>query len=254
MRYMYLTLGILAASAVLLLALGTALQFGKAYWLLSGYNTMSKEKKKNVDAEGLAQFSARLCYGMAGIILLAALFLYLEQSVPAMLMFFALLPLSIYAIFKSQKYDGNTRNEDGSMKKSTKIMLGVFTGFMVIVAAAVGALLYFGSLPAEYWVGEDTLQITGMYGEKIAYEEIAAITLEEKMPELQYKTNGSDLGDIKKGYFSARDLGRVKLFLDDASRPPYIYVEAASGWRIMNKKDPVETEELYQKLSEAWSK
>ena len=42
----------------LLGGLAAALRFGKAYWLIAGYNTMTEEQKKNVDAEGMARFIA----------------------------------------------------------------------------------------------------------------------------------------------------------------------------------------------------
>jgi len=248
----YLSLIVLLLSGVLLIGIGTAIKYGKAYWLISGYNTLSKEKKQQVDIENLGEFSARLCFAIAGIIFLATVFLYWQLTFIAMGMFFLLVPVSIYAVIKSQSYDGNTRNPDGTMKTSSKIMLGAVIALLALTTVGVGVLMYFSSRPAEYLVGEDSFRISGMYGEEIRYENITSITLEEELPPIQMKTNGSDLGEIKKGYFRAEELGRIKLFLDASSRPPYIFAEAESGLRILNKKDAAETKELYRILLEAW--
>ena len=42
--------------AILFALMAAALKYFKWYWLIAGYNTMSKSEKENVDEEGLGNF------------------------------------------------------------------------------------------------------------------------------------------------------------------------------------------------------
>ncbi|MGI6711900.1 MAG: DUF3784 domain-containing protein [Bacillota bacterium] len=105
---------------LLLVGLGIMVKYYKAYWLISGYNTMSKEKKDKVDIEELAKFTGNACFVMGALMLLATVMIMIGQEVLGGIIFASFLPLSIYIIFKSQKYDGNTKNPDGTMTKKNK--------------------------------------------------------------------------------------------------------------------------------------
>jgi cadmium resistance protein CadD (predicted permease) len=249
----YITFLILVGTAILLALLGYFIKYRQVYWLISGYNTMTKEKKKNVDIENLARFSGNIVFLFAGILLAAALFLLRGQMWAAGAMFFLFIPLSIYTVIKAQSYDGNTRNPDGTMKKKAKVTVVLVVGLLVLTTAGAGVLLYYSSQPAEYSLETGTLKISGFYGEEIEFSKIDSITLKEQMPRIKHKSNGSALGQIKKGYFTLEDLGRAKLFLN-SSEPPFIFLEAKSGLRILNTGAPAETEKLYADLREAWEK
>jgi len=249
MKYIPLMIGIF--SAILLLVSGIAIKFHKAYWLISGYNTMSEEKKKNVDIKNLGEFLANILFVMSSIILIATLLMFLNQMVAAGIMFFLMLPVSIYTVIKAQTYDGNTREPDGTMKTGTKVLIGVVVGFLVLTMAGVGTLLYFSNKPAEYSIQDGTMRIGGLYGEEIKLSDIVSITLKEQIPEIQFKNNGSALGSQKKGYFKLKDIGKAKLFVN-TNKPPFIFVNVKSGLRILNTNEPAETEKLYEKLLEAW--
>lgn len=240
-------------SAVLLSVIGIAIKYYKAYWLISGYNTMSEAKKKNVDIKNLGEFIANISFVISGFILIATLLLFLNQMLAAGIVFFLIVPVAIYTVIKAQTYDGNTRNPDGTTKTGTKVLVGVVVGFLVLIMAGVGTLLYFSNIPAEYFIQEGTLKISGLYGEEIKITDIVSITIKEEIPEIQFKSNGSALGSVKKGYFKLKDIGQAKLFVD-SRKPPFIFVNVKSGLRILGTKEPAETEKLYEKLLEAWKK
>lgn len=248
----YIPFIIVMFSALLMAVIGIAIKYRKAYWLISGYNTMSKEKKKNVDIKNLGEFSGNMCLIISGIILVAAVFMLFNQTM-AGIMFFLLLPVSIYTIIKSQSYDGNTRKPDGTMKTGTKVLLSAVIGFLVLTAVGVGVLLYLSAKPAEYSVKEDHLGISGLYGEDIEFKNINALTLEEQIPKILSKSNGSSLGSKKKGYFRLEDVGKAKLFLE-SDRPPFIFIDTGSGLRIVNTGEKAQTEKLYTELTAAWRK
>ena len=249
MKYAPLFIGLLPAA--LLLVCGIAIKHYKAYWLISGYNTMSAEKKKNVDIKNLGELMANFCLSLAGIILIAFLLMSMNQAVFGGIVLLLILPASLYILIKAQKFDGNTRSPDGSMKTRSKIIIGAVIGFLVITFAGVGVLMYFSNKPAEIIIINETLRISGLYGEEIKLSEIRSITIKEEIPDIITKKNGSAIGSKLKGYFNLKDIGQAKLFVD-TNNPPFIFLDLKSGLRILNMDNPEKTKKLYESLSEAW--
>jgi hypothetical protein len=55
--------------AILFIILGILIKYGKMYFLIAGYNTMSKEEKEKVDVKGIATVFRNTMFGMALIII-----------------------------------------------------------------------------------------------------------------------------------------------------------------------------------------
>ena len=234
-------------SILLLVGIGIMVKYYKAYWLISGYNTMSKEKRKKVDIEGLANFTGNVCIIMGAMMLLATVMIMIGQEVLGGIIFTAFIPLSIYIIVKSQKYDSNTKNPDGTMTKKSKLIVGGISAFLLLTTIGIGVLLYYSNKPPVYVIENDYFKIQGLYGEKIPFEEINEISLEDSLPKVISKNNGSSLGVKKKGHFSLESLGKAKLFLD-TSKPPFIYLERNNKLVILNCDESEETEKLFHDL------
>jgi hypothetical protein len=237
--------------ALLILGLGMAVKYLKAYWLISGYNTMSQEKKKNVDVEGLGSFVGNFCFVLGAIIFLGGLFIAFGKSLIGLIIFAFIFPASIYAIIKSQKYDGNSKNPDGTMNTKTKIIIGSISLLIIFTFIGTGILMYRGSKPTEFTVVNGYLDIQGFYGEKINFEDIKEISLKDAIPKVNYKSNGFALGSKKKGYFKLDEVGSSKLFIDD-SKPPFIFVKTSSKLYILNYPIEEQTKELYNILMAEW--
>lgn len=236
----------------ILVIIGFMVKYRRAYWLISGYNTMSKEKKQNVDIEGLANFTGNFCFALAVLIGVASALLVGGYDIAAGVLFAFLLPLSIFVIIKTQQYDHNSRNADGTMQRRSLLKLGLTIAFLVIVGIGAGVLLYFSYQPTELLITEEYVQIKGMYGEKIPYTELKEVALIQEIPEITARTNGSSIGERRKGHFRLKDLGAAKLFLV-SSQPPYIYLERNDKKPIIiNFADKEETERVHGELDEAW--
>lgn len=250
MDYVSLVIGTFVA--IMLSVSGFAMKHHKAYWLIAGYNTMSEEDKKNVDITNLAKLMANSLFVISGITFMASVFMFFNQTLAGLVLFSLIIPVSIYLIVRAQAYDGNTRRPDGTTKTRNKVLVGVIIGLLVATMVGIGLLLYFSNKPAEYVIRDDSLRITGQYGEEIKLSEILSIRMEEQIPEIQFKSNGSSLGNMKKGYFKLKEVGEAKLFVD-TQKPPFIFLNVKSGLRIINTEDASETEELYNKLLEVWA-
>ncbi len=239
---------------LLLLIIAVMVKYHHAYWLISGYNTMSKEKKQNVDIEGLANLTGNFCFVLAGVLVLAFVLLLNGYDIAAGISFGLIFPLTIYMMIKAQHFDGNNRNPDGTMKHGSKLKMILTIAFLVIVGIAVSVLLYQSYQPVEVTITEEHFVIKGMYGEKIAFEDITEVALIQEIPRITARTNGSSLGERHKGHFRLKDLGAAKLFLD-SGQPPYIYLERGKAKPvILNFLSEEETKEVYTDLHTAWKK
>ena len=56
--------------AILFIILGILIKYGKMYFLLAGYNTMSAKKKAKYDIDGIATLFRNAMFGMALIIII----------------------------------------------------------------------------------------------------------------------------------------------------------------------------------------
>ena len=125
---------ILLVVGLLFALLGVLIRHFKWYSLISGYNTMSGERKKQVDIEALGNFMGNCLFLIARLQFLGAYLLYINIPEASQIIPLAVVALIIYMLFNAQKYDSGALNPDGTMKKSTKLILGtIFILFVVLV-------------------------------------------------------------------------------------------------------------------------
>ena len=58
--------------AIFLILLGSLIKYGKAAWLISGYNTASKEEKDKYDIEALCRGVGHFLFALAGTMVIPA--------------------------------------------------------------------------------------------------------------------------------------------------------------------------------------
>lgn len=239
---------ILIFTGILLMALGILIKHFKFYWLISGYNTMSKEKRKNVDTEGLGRFMGNFLFLLAGIIFLGALLIFMGYKTIGIIITtilpFILIP---YVIIKSQKYDKNSLEPDGSMKKSTKLTIGFFIGLMAIILIFITCLCAYGAFEPTITVKDEYITIGGMYASTVHTEDIIEVVLLDSIPRVLRKNNGFDFGNILKGNFSLENIGKGRLYINNG-KSPYVYLKLEKGYVIINFKNSEKTQELYNEI------
>jgi hypothetical protein len=230
---------IFALIGIGLIFFGILIDKFKVYWLISGYNTMSKEKKKNIDIKNLAKLISIFLYSSAAIFFIGIFMALIKipyANEISLIIF--LLNITIMLIF-AQKYDMNNYDKNGKIKKSAKfILVGIITLLFVIS----GSIYYLGR-ECNVSVEKDKIVISGIYGRNILFEDIEDIRLESSIPQVLRKTNGMNVGDTLKGNFEVKDLGKVELFLNSKETCIYIYTDEII---ILNLKDSQDTEQLYK--------
>ena len=207
--------------------------------LIAGYNTMPKDKKKNVDIEGLSTY-LRNGFIIIGLTIIIGYFLFkwigFQMIANSMIFISILLGVIILVIF-AQKYDHNKENKP----RRTYLILG-------IVILSVLGLITYGFVPTKVIVSNDNVRFKGIYGFEMRNSDIKNIELTEKIPSIIMRTNGFGLGAIQKGTFKLNEFGKCKLFLN-SNKNPFIIITDKNGLKtIINFKDSALTRDKYTEL------
>lgn len=243
----WIALSVVLLTAILLIGAGYLIRFRKAYGLIAGYNTMSADKKRNVDTEKLGILMGNTCFVMGGMILAGGLLLFFRQGAAGMVVLALLVPTLLYLIISAQKYDGNNRQASGKMKTGSRIMVGVIVSVFLLIIGFVAFALYQGAKPAAMVYENQSLTISGLYGQSVPAADIKNITLLETLPVIQRRTNGSAVGNQLRGHFQLQDVGQAVLYLDQ-SKPPFIFFETPAGKIYLNMATPDQTRQLFDAI------
>ncbi len=228
--------------------LGLMVHVGKFYFLISGYNTMRKEKKANVDIRGLARLIGFYSYANGFIFILMGVLHaagFNPGIIPAVI--FLLLSSVVLAVM-SQRYDHNLFDADGRLRRGAGKKLFVTIAIVVGSLVLVGVLLFFSSRDTKISFLEEGLEIHGIYGDLYAWEDMNNVQLLQDLPEIEARTNGAAIGSKLKGNFRTREYGAVKLFLD-ADITPFIYLERGNAIIIFNLADEKSTKKAFEKIN-----
>ena len=207
---------------VTFLGVGYMVNERNADFLLSGYNTMSKEQQQAFDLKGyLGHFRKFHLFLGISFTVLGSL-LYFVWGSDAAGVFVGVYPIAAYLFFLpiSRRYFGNS--------KQIKISLVV----MILSLVLVIGLFVVGFREDPLVVTSEGIYIKGIYSESLRKDEIESVTLTGKLPEISYRSNGFALRSIKKGYFKTKEGETVKLVLN-ALNSPYILITKADGKKVI---------------------
>jgi hypothetical protein len=232
---------------IFLIAIGLAVHVFKLYFLISGYNTMSKEKKAKVDTEGLGRLMGIYAYVNGGVFIVMGVLqaLGLKPVQTPAVVFFVI--STVYLLIKAQKYDGNIYDENGKLRKGAGKQLALPMILALVALIFVAVLMFFSSQSTKVTFLDEGIQIQGIYGDVYTWESIEGVEMMEELPTIEMRTNGSALGSNLKGHFRTRELGSVKLFVN-TQKPPFIYLETDGGITIFNLNNADETQEVFKEI------
>ena len=214
--------------------------------LIAGYNTMPKEKKENVDIEGLSTFMRNGLIGIGlSIIIGYYLFEWLGFTMTAnsITLIVPLVGITILVIYV-QKFD---HNKTKKAKQTSFIFRFVFIIHVFALLFAIGLITY-GFTPSKTIYGNDTIRFTGMYGFEVSIDEIANVELSDTLPSIKIRTNGFSFGAIKKGFFNLDKFGKSRLLIHSESAPYLILSKTNKDRIIMSFKDKNETKKLHDEI------
>jgi hypothetical protein len=220
------------------LLIGILIHALKMEFLISGYNTMSKEQKEKVEIEKVGKAVGLYGYINAAVFAVMGILSYLNVNVQITygLIFMAI--STAYLIKYLRRFDHNEKSARSAKYSSfvTIAVIGVVAIMMLISSRPVGAV-----------IGEEGLTIKGMYGDTYSWSEMENLQLLDQMPEVGMRTNGAAIGNRLTGHFNLKDSGSAKLFVD-ISKPPFLYFESNGKSIIWNGKDSIETQTIYGEI------
>jgi len=207
--------------------------------LISGYNTMPEEKKKNVDIQGMSSYmrNGMIIIGLA-IIMGYYFFKWIGlEMIAASIILIVPLVGVIIMVMNGQKFDHNTDKKTNL----TYLVLGIVSVFVI-------GLITYGIIPPKIVISNNTIRVTGMYGTKINIPNIEDAVLSKQIPTIRLRTNGFSFGPIRKGTYDLDKFGKCKLFLN-SDNPPYLIISKNDGYKIIiNFKDESKTREVYKNI------
>lgn len=157
----------------------------KWYFLISGYNTMPKEKKANVNVKGLGRLIGIYSYINGGVLIAMGVLnaLGIKQVLTPAIVFIGI--STVYLLIKAQKYDGNIYDENGKLRKGAWKQFILPVGIVVATIVFVVVLMFFSSQQTNVTFTDDGIQIHGMYGDIYAWDSIKAVKLMEELPAIE---------------------------------------------------------------------
>jgi hypothetical protein len=218
--------------------------------LIAGYNTMSKEQKKNVDIKGLSSFirNGLIVIGLV-IILGYYLFDWLKLSgIANSMILISVLGGTTFLVIKAQRFDHNKVNKS-SIRKSKLVF--IITGITLI---SVIGLIYYGTISPKITLSERSIKISGIYGQNINIADIKNVELVNNIPEIILKTNGFNFGETLKGNFKLKDYGNCKLFLKSKDGPFLMIIDNKGERILINYENRTDTEQQFEELKKMMNK
>lgn len=223
--------------------IGIGIKYFKWYFLIAGYNTMSKKQKEKVDIEGLAYLMGNFMIFLALLILGAGVLQKMGYKGVSSGLMLLIAPLTVILVILAQKYDHNNEK-----KKSNKTEVSLVIAFILGINAIVVGMLIVGVLEPKIEVTESHIVVaSGMYKRDIRIDGIEEVTLEESMPQVLRKVNGFNMGYTLRGSFDLKGEGNSSIFVYE-NRSPFIYIRTTNQLYIINFKDDYKTKALYEAI------
>jgi len=235
-------MGLIITQLILILIFGLfgwAIRFKKAYWLISGFASRSEMEKKELIANGLPQKTGTLLFASACIMLVLLPLAFTPFKFSFEVQFGFMLIFLMGGLIYLSKYE---------LPHKRKRSYLISTSLFIAVIGSLTALSVTSYQGYELNVKEHNFEITGMYGDVWAINDIKQIELMNELPEVTMRTNGVGLPTLSKGHFKVKDYGRSLLFIQKGSSP-YIYIEVGGENIFINDKDPSKTKAWYELLS-----
>lgn len=235
-------MSILFGITLLFVFFGIAIKYFKWYFLISGYNMMSKKQKENVDIKSLGNLIGNYMFLIASIVGISGYMQNLGYKNISLSIMLSMIPLIIILLIKAQKYDYNKQNS-----KDRKIKYTVAIGIILLTLIITSGFLIVGIIEPKVDISSDKIMISGLYKRTIKVSNIKEITLEDTIPRVLRKTNGFDFGYTLRGNFELEGEGISSIYIQE-NQSPYIVIKTDKRLVILNYKDPARTQSLYNDL------
>ena len=220
--------------------------------LISGVNTMSKERLSKVDLEGLKHVmrNALLISG-AVIILLGGLstLVHIPEGIHFALLMAVIFGMVITVILLSRRYDAGMQGEAGR-KERRKSRIALIVVAVILLATVL--FFFVGTKPAKVEVSEDCITAKGGgYSASIPVTDISEVTVLADWPAIALRTNGVGTEKVCIGHFRLKNGEKCMMFLC-VDGGPVLEVRTMDGQLYyLNCTTEEETMEMIEQVKKA---
>lgn len=231
------------------LFLGLAIHVFKWYFLISGYNMMSKENQARVDTRRLGRMMGTYCYFNGGLFILGGLLQRAGFQSNSLLLLIPFGLSTVYLLIRAQRFDGNLYNEEGRLRQgSAKKLVLPFTLAALALLFVIG-LTYAGTRQTQVTYLDHGLQVHGLYGKTYPWVSIEKAKVLNELPKVLSRTGGAAFGPHLKGRYNLEGFGQTTLYVD-LRQPPFLLLETEDGPVILNFVSDTKTRQAYEYILE----
>ncbi|MCK0189578.1 DUF3784 domain-containing protein [Arenibacter sp. F20364] len=236
---------VLIGTGLLFIAMAFLVTINNAKYLLSGYNSMSEEERKNVDIKLYIPYFKKFHLILGVSFITIGLLLYYAIGEAASGIFIGVYPILAYIYFMRE----SNKFWKGSSNKWNKIGIYVLVGALILIVG----LLAMGFKENLVIISAENIQFQGNYGETLNASEIKSVTLVDHLPKITSKTHGFALGSVRKGYFETNDGEKVKLILNSDSKAYLLFIKV-NGDKIYYSAKEKPSVDLYNEIKRFYPK
>ena len=206
----------------------------KLYWLIAGYNTMSKEEKSEVDIKELARNMGIMFYLIATIFIICSFFRNQFPNVEIIAMI-SMTAILIIGIFRAQKYS-HTKQKDKSESIATLFIIGI--------PVLISLFVIFNTMrPIKIELKNDRIIVDSS---AIKYDDIKDIKLIDKFPKMD-KSMGSGIGSYRRGTYKVDGIGSCTVYTD-SEKDSILKIKTDNKIILVNSKSS-DINDIYKKIS-----
>lgn len=188
--------------------------------LISGVNTMSKERLSKVDLEGLKRALRNVLMISGAVLLLLgglSALVDIPDGIHFALMMAVVTAMVVAAFVVSRRYDAGLQGEEG--KKERRKGSVVFAIIVVSLVATIG-FYFFASGPARVEVSSNgIIAKSSLYKVSIPVADIVSTTKLSEWPDIAMRTNGVGTSKVSIGHFRLKNGENCMLFLCTGGGP-----------------------------------
>jgi len=204
--------------------------------MLSSFSFVKNEIDIN-KLQNFVVFFRRFHFVLGGGIVFLSLILYFTNKIDIIGILITFIPLVSYIYFIIRMKMIYPEKE----QKTIRIALYV----LVFISVTIFGIFFWALTPNKLILNNDSIEISGIYGENILLSDIQSISLNQTLPNIKRKTNGFALQSIKKGYFKTADDEKIKLILNSLE-VPCLLIERHSGKKIYYSDTEKNNVNIYQ--------
>jgi len=249
--------GIVAIGAGLLfIIIAIVVGVFKQTWLISGINTMSKEKKAQMDLDYIAKYFG-LFFGIFGGIIILGVFIctyfnvmnYFQHFMPIAIIVFCAFIILFFNVIKRKRI---FNKEVTTQSQPINVSINKWRAILPIsIVAIVGFFTYYGYKEPKVIIDTNTFKLKGLYGINLPFTEITAADtiVWSKMPSISIRTNGISLNNVNRGKFRTTNGETIHLSIYSGVSPVIRIVERNGSVYYINRKNTTETRQIFKEIN-----